>query len=544
VEDFDVIVVGARCAGSPLATALAQRGLRVCVLDRSRFPSETLSTHLIQPQGVAVLERLGVLDDVLEAGAVSLSRFSLATDDARIEAAIDPEELGGPALCMRRIALDNVLVEAAGAAGADVRTGTAVRGLLREGDRVVGVETVHDSLRARLVVGADGRRSTVAERAGAAEYFKAPGGRLFAWAYFEGVPGDGQLRLGSLGELNFAASPTDAGLYMAAVCPSLGVRDAFLAEREGSYMAALAEWPEMAGLLAGASRVGPIRVMAGWHGFYREAAGPGWVLLGDAGNFKDPSPAQGIADALRQSERLAAAIEAGLGGAGDIDAELRRWWRWRDEDGFEMHWFATDMGAPGAARALAAQVMRDIAADEEMTQGFLRVLNHEVSPSRFFTLPRVGGAIARVARRRPSQIPAMTREVILELRNQVDRSRQRSRAPSGSRAEDGGRLERLLLALTVVGFVVPNLFVGFFLAKEGLDIGGYFSLWTASLPSTQLLVDLGIVAVAFFVWAAVEGRRAQVERWWVCIPASLLVGLCFGLPLFLWMRERAIDRAA
>lgn len=100
--------------------------------------------------------------------------------------------------------------------------------------------------------------------------------------------------------------------------------------------------------------------------------------------------------------------------------------------------------------------------------------------------------------------------------------------------------ERLLLVLTVVGFVVPNVCVGLFLADEGLDLGGYFSLWTASTPSTQLLLDLAIVAVAFFAWAAWEGPRAGVRRWWLCIPASLLVGLCFGFPLFLLMRERAL----
>ena len=103
--------------------------------------------------------------------------------------------------------------------------------------------------------------------------------------------------------------------------------------------------------------------------------------------------------------------------------------------------------------------------------------------------------------------------------------------------------ERLLLFLTVVGFVVPNVFVGLFLLEEGFDLGGYFSLWTASIPSTQLLFDLAIAALAFFVWAAVEGPRAGIRRWWVCIPASLLVGLCFGLPLFLLMRERALMQA-
>jgi hypothetical protein len=103
--------------------------------------------------------------------------------------------------------------------------------------------------------------------------------------------------------------------------------------------------------------------------------------------------------------------------------------------------------------------------------------------------------------------------------------------------------ERLLLVLTVIGFVVPNVCVGLFSAEEGLDLGGYFSLWTASTPSTQLLLDLTIAAIAFFVWAAVEGPRARVRRWWLCIPATLLVGLCFGLPLFLLMRERALRKA-
>jgi hypothetical protein len=109
--------------------------------------------------------------------------------------------------------------------------------------------------------------------------------------------------------------------------------------------------------------------------------------------------------------------------------------------------------------------------------------------------------------------------------------------------EEASPAERWLLVLTVLGFVVPNVFVGAYLAGEGLDIGGYFSLWTASTPSTQLLVDLGIAALAFFVWAAVDGPRTGIKRWWLCIPATFLVGLCFGLPLYLLMRERALAQA-
>jgi hypothetical protein len=105
------------------------------------------------------------------------------------------------------------------------------------------------------------------------------------------------------------------------------------------------------------------------------------------------------------------------------------------------------------------------------------------------------------------------------------------------------RLERALLALTVLGLVVPNVCLAIFFGEEGFALGTYFSLWTDSTPSTQLLLDLGIAALAFFVWAAVEGPRARVKRWWLCIPATLLVGLCFGLPLFLLMRERTLSQA-
>jgi hypothetical protein len=103
--------------------------------------------------------------------------------------------------------------------------------------------------------------------------------------------------------------------------------------------------------------------------------------------------------------------------------------------------------------------------------------------------------------------------------------------------------ERLLLILTVLGFVVPNVCLVVFTADEGLATGTYFSLWVDSTPSTQLLLDLLIASLAFFVWAAVEGPRVGMRRWWVCIPATLLVGLCFGLPLFLLMRERALESA-
>jgi flavin-dependent dehydrogenase len=534
MERFDVVVVGGRCAGAPLATMLAQRGMRVCLLDKSRFPSETLSTHVIQPCGVDVLARIGLLDGILAAGAARLTRFTFVSDGARMEAALDDGLFDHPSISLRRVVLDRLLVEGAAAAGVDVRTGARVTGLLREDGRVAGVRVGEQRLSARLVVGADGRGSTVAELVGAREYRLAAPGRVFAWAYFEGVDPDGHLRLASLGDLTYVAGPTDAGLYLAAACPPMKDRTPFLADREGNYTAALAAWPELAGLLAGARRSGPIRVMANWHGYFRQPVGPGWALLGDAGNFKDPSPAQGMADALRQGERLADAIAAGFSDD-DLDAKLRRWGRWRDKDGSEMHWFAADMGAAPKARPLADQILRDIANDGEDTRKFLRMLNHEIGPSRVFTLRRIVRAAGRAIHREPRQIPAMLKEGVREVQKEIHRAAQRPPASV---------TERLLLALTLIGFIVPNLCVVLFLGSEGIDIGGYFSLWFASTPSTQLFLDLGIAALAFFVWVVAEVRRTPVAWWWLCIPATFLVGLCFGLPLFLWMRERALWKHA
>lgn len=103
--------------------------------------------------------------------------------------------------------------------------------------------------------------------------------------------------------------------------------------------------------------------------------------------------------------------------------------------------------------------------------------------------------------------------------------------------------EAAFLALTAIGFLVPNTMVAVFLAEHGLDLSAYFAAWTHSLPTVQLAADLGIAFVAFALWAAWEGRRLEMRSWWVPVPASLLVGLCFALPLFLFLRERKLTAA-
>ena len=103
--------------------------------------------------------------------------------------------------------------------------------------------------------------------------------------------------------------------------------------------------------------------------------------------------------------------------------------------------------------------------------------------------------------------------------------------------------ERVYLFLAVVGFVVPNAMVAIFFARHGFELGQYFGDWYGTLPAAQINIDLAIVLVTFFCWAIWETRDRHIPHWWWLFPATFLVGLCFGAPLFLWLREREINRS-
>src|SRR5262245_34426899 len=168
---YDCIVIGARCAGALLARFLAQGGAKVLLCDAASMPSDQpMSTHFIQPYGMRIIDELG-LGEKVRAVAPSVDTFVNVCEDrlARIEFA--PGRGGS---CPRRVDLDPILVDGAREAGAEVRLRCRLVDLIREDDRVIGAvlddSGTHRSVHADLVVGADGRHSTVAERTGAPEY--------------------------------------------------------------------------------------------------------------------------------------------------------------------------------------------------------------------------------------------------------------------------------------------------------------------------------------------------------------------------------------
>src|SRR4029077_11859000 len=135
---YDAIVVGARCAGSSAAMLLARKGYRVLVVDRATFPSDTVSTHVVQPLAVAALERWGLLDRLTATGCPPIHTYTFDFGPVTIAGA--PGTSANPvAYCPRRTVLDKLLVDAAAEAGAEIREAFAVEDLVTEDGRVVGI---------------------------------------------------------------------------------------------------------------------------------------------------------------------------------------------------------------------------------------------------------------------------------------------------------------------------------------------------------------------------------------------------------------------
>ena len=388
----DVLVVGGRCAGAPLATWLARAGVPVVVADRASFPSDTLSTHVFQGGAIASLRRLGVLEEVLATGAppVHRGRVRLGAGDDVLEAEV-PMPASAPGLpamlCVRRIALDEILHRAAADAGATLLDGWSVTDLLREDGRVAGIrlrtrDGEERTIRARVVVGADGRNSAVARMLGARSYSVLPTERFGYFAYYEGVPVEEPVvEIVRDDRLYGFGCPADDGLYLACVMPPAEDHAEFAADVEAGWEREVARLPGIGERVVRGRRVGRPRGLRPVDTFLREAAGPGWALVGDAGHFKDPSPGQGIADALRQAERLAEAIAEGDGGA-TLDARLADYWRWRDRDARGRHEWAHAFGAAGPPPRLLVQAQRDTLARPDGAARFWGPSLQRLAPRR------------------------------------------------------------------------------------------------------------------------------------------------------------------
>jgi flavin-dependent dehydrogenase len=336
----DVVVVGGRVAGSATAMLLARLGHDVVVVDQASLPSDTVSTHSIARSGVVQLRRWGLLEPVLDSGAPAIGQVTFHAGGESVSRTIKDKAGVDFLVAPRRYVLDTILATAAERSGAEVRVGVTVTDLRRDGRaRVVGVQG-HDragapvELGARWVIGADGLRSRVARSVGAAITQARPAGGAAQYAYYTGIPWSGIEFF--VAPRSFAGVfPTHDGQACIWVCTpaadARAVRRRTSSREEAFDQLLERSAPALAERLRQARRTSPVQGMLRQPNQLRQAFGPGWALVGDAGYYRDAITAYGISDAFRDAELLTAALDRALRGAVEELTALAGYQEQRDQ---------------------------------------------------------------------------------------------------------------------------------------------------------------------------------------------------------------------
>jgi flavin-dependent dehydrogenase len=396
-NQYDAIVVGARCAGSPVAMLLARKGYRVLAVDRARFPSDTISTHLVQPQGVAALNRWGLLDRLRATGCPPIDTYTFdlglftisgvpGTDDSPV------------AYAPRRTVLDKLLVDAVSEAGAEVREGFTVAEVVVEDGCVVGVRghskggqsiTEH----AQVVVGADGLHSLVAQTVRPEQYHEKPQLLCGYYSYWSGLPIDGRFETYIRPHRGWAACPTHDGLTLVVAGWPFAEFTANKTNIEGNYFKMFELAPEFADRIRAAEREARF-VGTAVPNFFRKPYGPGWALVGDAGYNKDFITAQGIADAFRDAELCATALDEAFSGARPFDIAMGDYHSIRDAHALPMYEFTTQLATLEPPPPELQRLLGAIHGNQAAMDGFARVNAGVTSPTEFFSKENVGSIFA------------------------------------------------------------------------------------------------------------------------------------------------------
>jgi 2-polyprenyl-6-methoxyphenol hydroxylase-like FAD-dependent oxidoreductase len=367
---------------------LARRGYRVLAVDRATFPSDTVSTHLIHPPGVAALRRWGLLDRVVATGCPAIHTYAFDFGPFTLTGSpgVDRADV---AYAPRRTVLDKILVDAAAAAGVDVREEFIVEGVVFDGDRVAGIRGhgrggAAVTERAHVVIGADGLRSLVAQAVDAPRYReKAP---LLAayYSYWSGLPMGGRFEVYSRPRRAFAGWPTNDGLTLVIGGWPYSEFESNKADIERHFLEVIDLVPDFADRLRGARREERFAGMA-VPGYFRKPFGPGWALVGDAGYNKDFITAQGIQDAFRDAERCARALDEAWSGRRTFEDAMADYQAARDEQVLPMYELTAEIASLEPPPPELQQILEAAHGNQEAMDAFARLNAGVTSPAEFFS---------------------------------------------------------------------------------------------------------------------------------------------------------------
>ncbi len=415
--DYDVIVIGARCAGASTAMLMARRGYTVLLVDRATFPSDIPHGHFIHRHRPRRLEKWGLLAPITATGCPPVSSWTLDVGDFPLtgnDLAVDGVAMGyGP----RRSVLDHVLVDAAVAAGAELREGFVVESVIGDGDVVSGIrgheqgKTSVITEQAMVTIGADGRNSHLGRWVRAPAVESVPPLTCWYSSYWSDVPGAG-LEVYVRGRRVVFAFPTNDHLFAVFIAWPRAEMTAVRADIEHHFMAVIGRAPYLAERLRAGRRVERYRGAGDVPNFLRKPYGPGWALVGDAGVHKDPYMALGICDALRDAELLTDALDDGFSGRAPLTAALAHFERQRKEATLPDYQQNLRAARFEPIPAELTQIRVAVRGHQEATNQFLMALQGMIPPQAFFNpanLQRLVPSMEEIANHpaRPRSITAV-----------------------------------------------------------------------------------------------------------------------------------------
>lgn len=392
--DYDAVIVGASLAGCATAIALGRAGARVALVEKRPDPAafKRICSHFIQASAVPTLDRLGLLEPIVGAGGMRTAMRAW-TPWGWIEA---PAAEARKGVNLRRELLDPMVREAAAATpGVELMLGLSAEQLVREDGVVRGVvlrtpDGRESTLRAKLVVGADGRDSGIAELA-AVKTKTSRHGRFAYGAYFEGPPAaaDGASSIWMLDPHWAAAFPTDSGLVFYAAMPTKERLPEFRRDPEAALVSFVGEAPE-APPIAVSRQVSPVLGKIEMPNKVREPVAPGLALVGDAAMAVDPLYGVGCGWAVQSGEWLATSVAPALAGEEPLQAGLSRYRR-RHRRALRGHAWQINDYATGRRLSPGEKLIFSAAArDQRLAERFEAFGTRSIGPARFFatTIPR------------------------------------------------------------------------------------------------------------------------------------------------------------
>ena len=396
---YDVIVVGARCAGSSTAMLLARKGYRVLLVDKARFPSDTLSTHYIHQPGISRLKRWGLLEEVVNSNCTPVRNLTVDLGPFVLTGSAPPLDGVDAGYAPRRTILDQILVNAAISAGAEFRERFSVQELLMDGERVVGVRGRTDSgdevdEKATLVVGADGLRSVVARGVDAPTYNVHPTLTCAYYTYWSDVPIDGATLYPRPGNLTIAF-PTNDDLVLTIVFWPNAEFHQVRSNTEENFMRSIDLAPSLSERIRAGRRAERFRGTADLRNQFRRSHGEGWALVGDAAYHKDPNTAQGISDAFLGAELLSDAVDDALSGRVETQTALATYEETRNRMVMPMYELTCEFAALQPPAPQQQALFAALSNDEEGRRGLFGALTGTVPIPQFFSPENIGGIMQR-----------------------------------------------------------------------------------------------------------------------------------------------------